>query len=145
MNLTLFSDYSLRVMMFAAMRPQDSFSVDQVAEAFQLSRHHIAKVINFLAQRGYLAAKRGRGGGVSLGRAAEAIRLGALLRETEARPPLIECFDPATNRCPLISSCRLKGFLGLALKAFYDSLDQFTVADLVVRPKPLREALALAP
>jgi Rrf2 family transcriptional regulator, nitric oxide-sensitive transcriptional repressor len=144
MNLTLFSDYSLRVLMFAALRPGVSFSVDDVAEAYRLSRHHIAKVVNFLSQGGYLSAKRGRGGGIRLGREAGSIRIGALLRETETGPGLLECFDPQTNTCPLIKACRLKGVLAEAVTAFFAVLDGYTLADLVRRPQPLRDVLALS-
>lgn len=145
MTLTLFSDYSLRVLMFAALREDKPFSVDEAARAHGLSRHHMAKVVNFLAQRGYLSAKRGRGGGIGLGRDARSIRLGALVRETESiGTPLIECFDAATNTCPLIRACRLKGALAEAVAAFYRALDGYTLADLVRKPQPLREALALS-
>lgn len=145
MTLTLFSDYSLRVLMFAALREGSPFSVDEAARAHGLSRHHMAKVVNFLAQRGHLSAKRGRGGGICLGRDARSIRLGSLVRETESHgTPLIECFDPATNTCPLIRACRLKGALAEAVAAFYQTLDTYSLADLVHKPQPLRDALAIS-
>jgi Rrf2 family transcriptional regulator, nitric oxide-sensitive transcriptional repressor len=144
MNLTLFSDYSLRILMYAALQGDQQFSVDAVAEAYKLSRHHVAKAVNFLAQAGYLTAKRGRGGGIALGKSPADIRIGQLLRVTEAGTPFIECFDPATNICPLIKSCTLKGALLEAWNAFFDTLDKYTLADLVKRPERLHQALALS-
>ena len=144
MNLTLFSDYSLRIMMYAALNGEKQFSVDAVAEAYKLSRHHVAKAVNFLAQAGYLTAKRGRGGGIYLGKAPAEIRIGQLLRTTEAGTPLIECFDATTNTCPLIRSCLLKGALLEAWNAFFDTLDKYTLADLVKRPERLQQALSLS-
>jgi Rrf2 family nitric oxide-sensitive transcriptional repressor len=143
MKLTLFSDYSLRILMFAALRGETQFSVDEVAQAYGFSRHHAAKAVNHLAQQGYLQAQRGRGGGIRLGRKAEDIRIGKLVRETESGPPLIECFDPATNSCPLIQACVLKRALAEAWNAFFKVLDEFTLADLVRKPSSLRHALQL--
>ena len=140
-TLSLFSDYSLRILMFAALKRTVVFSVDDAAKAYGLSRHHTAKVVNFLAQRGYLRSQRGRGGGLCLGKDPGEIRLGEVLRQTENGAPLVECFDTAKNTCPLIHVCALKGALAGALSAFFDSMDRFTVASLVQRPDGLRRVL----
>lgn len=145
MKLSLFSDYSLRILMFAALREESKFSVDEVANSYGLSRHHTAKAVNFLTQNGYLAAQRGRNGGVRLGRSPKEIVIGQIVRQTERGGPLIECFDPATNTCPLIKACLLKGALARAWSAFFDTLDEYTLADLVHKPGPLRRALELTP
>lgn len=129
--------------MYAALRGGAQFSVDEVASAYGLSRHHVAKAVNHLTQRGYLTARRGRGGGLCLGQAAESIRIGELVRETESGAPLIECFDVTTNTCPLIKACTLKRALREAWEAFFAVLDGYTLADLTKRPQALREVLAL--
>ena len=131
MMLTSFSDYSLRVLMFAALHRDKPFSIQQVATQFDLSKHHLAKVVNYLVRTGHLKARRGRRGGVWLGRDPRSIRLGALVRLTENGSPLVECFAPASNRCRLTPACRLKGALAQALEAFYQSLDRQTLASLV--------------
>jgi Rrf2 family nitric oxide-sensitive transcriptional repressor len=66
MRLSLFTDYSLRVLMFAALKGE-TFSLSEVAEAYDISRHHLVKVVNYLAKLGYLDTRRGRGGGITLG------------------------------------------------------------------------------
>ena len=129
--LTRFSDYSLRVLMFAAVQGEKRFSVDEVAGKYALSRNHVAKVVNRLVRTGHLKARRGRRGGVWLGRDPRSIRLGHLVRLTENESPLVECFAAKSNRCCLTPACRLKGALARALDAFYGSLDQQTLADLV--------------
>ena len=133
MKISLFSDYSLRVLMFAALK-DGSFLVDEVTEAYGISRHHVAKVVNRLAQLGYLGTLRGRGGGNRLAQQPHEIRLGALLRKTEDQPVFVECFNAVTNTCPVAGSCRLKGILGQALGEFFASLDRYTLADLVTGP-----------
>ena len=131
MMLTRFSDYALRVLMFAALDPDRPFSIQEVASKYELSKNHLAKVVNRLVRTGHLKARRGRRGGVWLGRDARSIRIGALVRLTENESPLVECFAVRGNRCRLTSGCRLRGALAQALDAFYASLDQRTLADLV--------------
>lgn len=143
MKLTLFSDYSLRILMFAALRGDLRFSVEEVANAYGLSRNHAAKAVNFLTQRGYLRAQRGRGGGICLGQEPGKIGIGQLVRQTETGPPLIECFDAANNTCPLIQACLLKHALAQAWNAFFVTLDGYTLADLVRKPNSLRRALEM--
>ena len=130
MKLSLFTDYSLRVLMFAALKGE-SFSLSEVAEAYGISRHHLVKVVNYLAKLGYLETRRGSGGGIALGMKAEDIRIGMVVRRTEDTPFIVECFDKKTNTCPINGSCQLKGAMAQALNAFYETLDRHTLKDLV--------------
>lgn len=134
MKLSLFSDYSLRTLMFAALR-DDTVQIDEVTAAYGISRHHLSKVVQFLGQQGYLETQRGRGGGFRLGRKPTDIRIGALVRLTEDHSAIVECFDPATNTCPLNGCCALKRALAEALAAFYASLDRLTLNELVNGPQ----------
>ena len=137
MKLSLFSDYSLRTLMYGALT-EDLFQLDAVTAAYGISRHHLAKVVHHLGKLDYLETQRGRGGGIRLARPAQDIRIGKLLRETEHQTILVECFDAATNTCPLNGSCRLKGLLAEALGAFYASLDRYSLRDLVTGPHRAR-------
>lgn len=130
MQLSLFSDYSLRVLMFAALK-EDTFQIEEVTAAYGISRHHVAKVVHSLSKLQYLETRRGRGGGIALAQPAGEIRLGGLLRETEKHSAFVECFDAATNTCMLDGSCKLKGLLAHALNSFYLALDQHTLTDLI--------------
>lgn len=130
MKLSLFTDYSLRVLMFAALKGE-SFSLSEVAESYDISRHHLVKVVNYLAKLGYLETRRGRGGGIALGMKPEDIRIGMVVRRTEDSPFIVECFDKQHNTCPISGSCRLKGALAQAVTAFYETLDRHTLRDLV--------------
>jgi len=130
MKLSLFTDYSLRVLMFAALKGE-SFSLSEVAESYDISRHHLVKVVNYLAKLGYLETRRGRGGGIALGMPPEDIRIGMVVRRTEDSPFIVECFDKQHNTCPISGSCRLKGALAQAVNTFYETLDRHTLRDLV--------------
>ncbi|MFN0076558.1 MAG: Rrf2 family transcriptional regulator [Prosthecobacter sp.] len=137
MKLSLFTDYSLRVLMFAALKGE-SFSLSEVAEAYGISRHHLVKVVNYLAKLGYLETRRGRGGGISLAMQPEDIRIGMVVRRTEDTPFIVECFDQQHNTCPINGSCRLKSALVQAVNAFYDTLDHHTLRDLVAGSEGVR-------
>lgn len=139
MRLSLFTDYSLRVLMFAALKEGGEFSLSEVAGAYGISRHHLVKVVNHLAKLGYLETRRGRNGGISLAKKPQDIRIGMVVRRTESSSAIIvECFDPQVNTCPLNGMCRLKGVLGEASLAFYNTLDRHTLADLITGPERQR-------
>jgi Rrf2 family nitric oxide-sensitive transcriptional repressor len=144
MKLSLFSDYSLRILMFAALKG-GAFQVDEVTAAYGISRHHVAKVVQTLARLGYLRTRRGRGGGIELVRAPEDVSIGKLVRETEDQPVIVECFDPATNTCPISGSCLLKSALAEAMNAFYAALDRRTLQDLITGPHHARMQKTLLP
>lgn len=138
MRLTKFSDYSLRVLLFAAARPERSLTIEETALAYGISRAHLKKVVLMLARKGFLKAVRGRSGGYSLARDPGAINLGDVLRATEGDFALVECFG-AENHCKITCQCRLPKVLNRALAAFLDVFDQYTLRDLMMDPSAFDE------
>ncbi len=134
MKISLFSDYSLRILMYGALKA-DVFQLDEVSNAYGISKHHLAKVARNLSKLGYLETRRGRSGGHRLACSPDAIRIGKLMRETAYQSAIVECFDPTTNTCRIDGSCRLKVVLGKAMHSFYESLDLNTLQDLVDSPE----------
>jgi len=141
MRLTFYSDYSLRLLMYAALKPDGLITIQDVAEAYGISKNHLTKVAFDLGRHGFVETVRGRGGGIRLARRPDEIRLGDVLRVTEARSVLVECFNPMTNTCVISGPCRLKGVLGRALKAYFAVLDEYTIADLTGRNPALSRLL----
>jgi len=134
MRLTNFSDYALRVLMYAATRGEHLITIDETAKVYGISRAHLMKVVNQLTRTGYLKAIRGRSGGLALAVSPDKIRLGDVLRATEPDFALVECFSSG-NECVITPRCRLRGALKEALEAFLGTLDRYTLADLVLRPR----------
>jgi Rrf2 family nitric oxide-sensitive transcriptional repressor len=145
MQLNDFTDYSLRVLIYAAARPDRLCATSAVAAAFGISRHHVVKVVHTLQQRGYLETTRGRGGGFRLAQPPERIRLSDVIRSTEGTLALVECFSRDENTCPLTAACGLKRALGDAFAAFFDTLDRWSLADIVGRPRWAARARLLHP
>jgi Rrf2 family nitric oxide-sensitive transcriptional repressor len=123
--------------MFAALKGE-TFQIEEVTAAYDISRHHLAKVVQSLAKLGYIETRRGRGGGIQLAQKPEAIWVGRLVRQTENASAIVECFDPRTNTCRLDGCCQLKGALAKAQDAFYESLNQHSLASLLSGPQRKR-------
>ncbi len=143
MRLTTFSDYTLRVLIYLALRPGQRGTIDGIAGAYGISVNHLTKVVHQAAQAGELRTLRGQGGGLLLGRAPEAINIGAVLRRTEPDMALVPCFD-ARAACALQPDCVLQGALAEALAAFLAVMDRWTLADLVRPRARLATLLGLA-
>ncbi len=129
MRLTAFTDFGLRALMRLAGEPDRSFTTEEMAREFAISRNHLTKVIRDLASAGYIATQRGAGGGFRLARPAEAITLGDVVRTLESRHAIVECFRQDGGACVLTPRCRLKGRLKAAREAFLRELDVTTLAD----------------
>jgi Rrf2 family transcriptional regulator, nitric oxide-sensitive transcriptional repressor len=142
LRLTLFSDYALRVLLFAEAAGDRLVTIDEIAEAYGISRPHVMKVVSTLTRSGYLHSVRGRTGGVQLGMPADEINLGDVVRETEPDFVLVECFRTG-NRCVISPCCKLQGVLSEALDSFLHVLDQHTLASIALRKKDYRNILAL--
>lgn len=134
MRLTSFTDYGLRILMRMAGTPDRGFSTAELAQEFGLSRHHLTKIIQKLAQAGHVTTRRGSGGGAILARPATDIRLGAIVRLLEEGQPLVECFAVTGGDCTINGRCRLKARLRAAEAAFLADLDRSTLADIALRP-----------
>ncbi len=143
MQISTYSDFSLRVLMQAALRSPARTTVDEVAQSYGISRHHLVKIVHDLGRSGYLATQRGIGGGFTLARPPEEIRLGDIVRLGEETETVIECVDKNHRPCRITPACRLKGVLDEAAAAFFEVLYGYSLADLVQRPAKLRSVLEI--
>lgn len=144
MKLTFYADYSLRLLMYCAVRRDELVTIQEVADAYGISKNHLMKVAYELGRKGYLETVRGRGGGLRLARPPEKIGLGDVVRKVEEDFTMVECFDPKANQCVITGPCRLRGALSRALKAYLAVLDEYTLADLAVGQPVLSRILLKA-
>ncbi len=130
MRLAEYTDYTLRVLMYCAVRPKQTVTIGELAGYHGVSKNHLMKIVNDLARQGVLETTRGRGGGLRLIKEPTEIRVGDVVRASETDFRLVECFDPEFNQCRLSPSCRLKSVLHDALSAYFKVLDSTTLAEL---------------
>lgn len=128
MQLTKYTDLSLRVMMHLAMTDGEQATIKEVAEIYNVSRNHMVKVVHNLAKLGYIHSTAGRNGGIRLAASPAEIFVGDLVRAVEPTLYLIDC---ESQQCPIASMCLLKEALDDAMSAFLKTLDQYTINDLV--------------
>jgi len=141
MQLSKFTDYSLRVLIYTAAKHPEKTSITELAEAYDISRNHLVKVVNQLANLGFLDTTRGRGGGVLLGQPVGDIVIGDVIEAVEPGFDMAECFRLGESHCRLTPVCRLKGILNDAKTAFLRELSRYTLADIVQHPEMILEAL----
>jgi len=139
------TDFAFRILIYLAGHPRTARGetgsgvppplpkIREIAEYFDVSYNHLMKVANLLASRGYVRARRGKGGGLELAQAPEQIPLGEVAREVEGHWHLVNCFAQDTD-CPISHGCQLAPVLGKALEAFWAVLDQHTLADIARLP-----------
>lgn len=130
MKLSLYSDYALRILIYLATRPDDLTQIRTIASIYGVSRHHLTKIVQDLAQADFITTVRGRNGGIRLARPADQIALGAVLHHTEGLCLQLEC---AT--CIIAPACHLPAILAKAMAAFIAVLDRYTIHDLAANPQ----------
>ena len=145
MQLTMYTDYSLRVLIYLALTDGEITTISEIAERYGVSKNHLVKVAHNLGKLGYVKTIRGRSGGIQLEGQPGQINLGRVVRDVESNFALVECFDSSKVGCPIIPACTLKGVLQDAQQAFMQVLDSYTLSDLVANKDALKSELGMSP
>ena len=143
MRLTLWTDYALRTLIYVGAKGGGLATIAEIADSFAISKTHLMKVVNQLARQGYIETVRGKGGGMRLGRPPAQIRVGAVVRETEEELAVMGCLA-ADGFCRIEGCCVLRRALREATLAFLQTLDGYTLADLLAPGARLARSLGLA-
>ena len=141
MQLTQFTDYSLRALIFIAVK-QETSTIPEIAQAYGISQHHLTKIIHNLAKLGIIKTMRGRNGGISLAVAAHSLNLKTLVMQLEPHFDLVPCFNVKKQNCCIAPACKLKRVLHDAQKAFFKVLEQITLADVLENRPDLQKLLS---
>lgn len=137
MQITSYTDYALRVLLYLAMSPNRQANITEIADFFNISRNHLVKVVHQLGGKGFIKTTRGKGGGLSLQQPPEMISIGEVVRSMEKHFNWVECFDPVQQRCRLLPGCGLKHLLARAGNAYLQVLDAATLADVLLNTEPV--------
>jgi len=127
MRLTRFTDYSLRVLIYLGQNNESRVTIQQISEAYGISKNHLMKVVSNLTRLQFVVAQRGPGGGIKLNRSPEDIGLNEVISNTEKH--LQQTDVPV--QFELTATTRLSSFLQLALNAYLEALGHYTLADVL--------------
>jgi Rrf2 family transcriptional regulator, nitric oxide-sensitive transcriptional repressor len=143
MRLTSHTDFALRLLMSLAVMEERRVTIEELATRHRLSRNHLMKVVQTLVGLGYVTGIRGRAGGLRLALPASVIRMGDVVRALEDDTRLVECLGDGPTTCILSGACLLTHSMSRAMEAFFASLNEMTLADLVAPRILLRERLGV--
>ncbi|WP_338452135.1 Rrf2 family transcriptional regulator [Niallia oryzisoli] len=142
MRLTNYTDYSLRVLIYLALKKDlELCTIKEVAETYQISKNHLMKITHELGKLGYIETIRGRHGGIRLAKDPEEINIGEVVSKTEEDFHIVDCFNKANKYCVITPSCKLKHILNEALLAFVNVLKEYTLEDLIQNKDDLYQLL----
>lgn len=133
MQLTRYTDYAFRTLLYLNHSSERLVTISEIAEAYGISRNHLVKVVHALGRLGFIETYRGKRGGIRLGRAPEAIHLDEVVRHMEDRLEPVNCDTPP---CPIRELCQLRGATHAAMDAFLATLASYTLADIAQDPLP---------
>lgn len=148
MRLTVYTDYTLRVMLYLAVRHNEGgmATIDEIARAYDISRNHLMKIVNELGQTGFVTTVRGRSGGIRLAKEPKEISIGAIVRMAEKDFAVVTCHDPEMPvQCAIQPSCNLRRRLARAMDAFMAELDSMTLAESIAAPTVAASLLGITP
>ncbi len=133
MRLTDYTDYSLRVMLYLAIAREGLVTIQEISDAYGISKNHLMKIVQQLGELGWVETVRGRHGGLRLPDTSRSLTVGEVVRATENDFALVGCFpDERGERrsCVIEPHCRLKHVIDAARKAFLAELDRHTIDEL---------------
>jgi len=128
MQLTKHTDYAFRVLIYLAGMQQPRTTIKEITERFDISKTHVMKIVNELANKGWISSTRGKNGGIALGVEATTINLRSVVELMEKTLNPISCSEPL---CYIKGICQLKPILIQAQNEYLEHLANYTVADLM--------------
>jgi len=145
MQLTRHTDYSLRVLMYLAAKPNQLITVAELANFYAISRNHLVKVVQGLVEHGFIKTVRGKYGGMQLAKNSDDISIGNVVRHMENHFNIVECMGSEQQHCALNGICSLKNMLARATEDYLKNLDKVSLTSvnkpqlrkLIVEFKPL--------
>lgn len=130
MQLTQFTDYSLRALIFISLKTE-ACTIQEIADAYEISHHHLVKIIHHLGKLGLIKTLRGKNGGIWMNKNPNEIKLGDLIQQLESNFDLVPCFNQHKENCCIAPACKLKSILYEARVAFFNVLKKYTLADIL--------------
>jgi Rrf2 family transcriptional regulator, nitric oxide-sensitive transcriptional repressor len=136
-KLSVFTEYAIRTLLHLAQNPNHYVTLRSVAETYEISRNHLMKVAIHLGAEGYITTLRGQHGGMRLKMPAADIRLGQVIHRAEHESRLVTCWDTLPTDS-FERRCHTAEAIQAAYQVFIDSLNTYSIADLLPPAQPGR-------
>lgn len=130
MQLTTFTDYCLRSLLYLAASSPETATIKEIADYYKISQNHLIKVVHRLSQLKYVETTRGRNGGIKIHEKVYSLYLGDVIVNFEPNMTMVECFNPKINQCRITKFCQLRHYLIEAQHSFICTMNQYTFSDL---------------
>jgi Rrf2 family nitric oxide-sensitive transcriptional repressor len=129
MRITRFSDIGIRALIYLARADEHRALVTaaEISRQFDIPLNHMVKVVAQLARCGWIQGVRGRNGGLLLLADPTNLRLGSVLQQLEGDNELLNC---EAQQCQLSKNYFLRWAMAAGLRAFYDAMNRYVLADL---------------
>lgn len=147
MRLTDYTDYALRILLYLSVRPSGLSTIQEISDAYGISKNHLMKIVQQLGELGWVETVRGRNGGLRLNARSSALTIGDIVRKTESDFAIVGCFEGQTavhESCVIQPHCRLRGVFAAARDAFLAELDKHTVGELAHPGNEIARLLGIA-
>ena len=135
MKISTKGRYGTRALLDVALHQNESpVQLKVIAQRQQISLHYLEHIIAPLIAAGMLRSTRGAGGGVSLGRSPQEIKLSEVVRVLEGSIAPAECVDDP-NVCSRADLCVTRDIWAEMKEAMAGVLESTTLQDLVERQR----------
>lgn len=142
MQLTLYTDYSLRSLVFIALKTENSnelTTISNISTSLNISNNHVVKVIHNLSKNGFITTVRGSKGGIKLSKKSSEINLADVIMNTENMSCLMHC---SHDDCCFHKVCLFQSIMNKAIRSFLNELRKFHLSDLLKERERLLDAIA---
>jgi FeS assembly SUF system regulator len=136
LRMSKLTDYGTLVLSQLAANGTDPSSAGTVAGKTHIARPTVSKLLKALTRSGLVVSTRGARGGYALARAPDEITAAEIIDALEGPVAITEC-SAHSGMCDLEAFCRVGSAwqrINLSIRA---ALQQVTLADLHLRPRPM--------
>ena len=109
------------------------FTAKEIADRYQIPYELLAKVMQKLVKKGYIASYQGVNGGYALVRNPNEIKVSAIIQAIEEKPSvtIIQCETEPADNCIIHSTCTIKNPLVKLQSSINRVLDELTIMEMI--------------
>ena len=133
MHLNPSTNGALRILMLCCRAEDRPVTMPEMVRELGLSESLVVKACHELMRAGYLAGRRGNGGGYRLGKAAETIDVMEIITLFEDEGRLFPCRMGLEDECRIAQVCLLRRACETAHAVFKTELRGWSLADIASR------------